>query len=144
MHSIRWFATVLLVASMTGCATTKVSSQVNRDNVAWAADDTSIFAKFVEDFVKNAPVPAGDKSAMLARASILAKHSQQQAQLAEAIKSKGSKATESEMLDLQARAVGLREERTALDRELRVWQVQHGLLKPEDIGLIYVQSNGGC
>ncbi len=115
--------------------------------LAWRANDAATFARFVSDYVARSSVQGDAKSAMLARAAILTAHADDQSQRVAAAIAAKADPIGVEVLDLQAREEGLTIERTLLNRELNVWQVQHGLLKAEETDLIYqpnTPDGAGC
>lgn len=131
-------------ASGTAAADTTVNPDVVVGTIAWSANDTLTFANFTAEFVGHSAAPAESKSALLARAAMLAHHASKQSQRIEAFGAKGSSAEPSDLKDLQARDEGLRNERRELASELSVWQVQHGLIRAEDTDLVYVPVEPGC
>ena len=190
MRHIRLTATLAaialpLTASLVGCGTTQTTSQATaqattqttsqattqvkpqatpqqqRENLAWSAEDTRSFARYVGDFVMNHESKtyqgaAAGKSALLARAEILQHHAEAQAQRVAALELDGSTNSASALRnlkdlktlkDLKARNDGLRRERAALDHEWDVWQVQLGIKKAEDTELSYIPESpddAGC
>jgi hypothetical protein len=171
MRHIRLTATFAAIAlpfaaSLAGCGTTQTTSQTKpqatpqqqRENLAWSAEDTRSFARYVGDFVANHESKtyqgaAADKSALLARAEILQQHAQVQAQRIAGLEFDGSPKSINALKDLntlkdlKARNDGLRRERAALDHEWDVWQVQIGIKKAEDTELSYIPElpeDAGC
>jgi len=139
-----------MLANLGGCASMQATPQPQRADLAWRAEDTRNFARFVGEFVRNhQPVTAGgagpDKSALLARAEILQQHAQVQAERVAEFVADGSRAAGTTLQDLQARDDGLRRERAALNHEWDVWQVQLGIKQAADTELSYVPATGtGC
>lgn len=140
-----------MLANLGGCASMQPSpQQQQRADLAWRAEDTRNFARFVGEFVTNhQPVADGgagpDKSALLARAEILQQHAQVQAERVAGFVADGSRAAGITIQDLQARDDGLRRERSALNHEWDVWQVQLGIKRAADTELSYVPVAGtGC
>lgn len=145
MRSTRWIVALVLSATLVGAAASRDTSQAQADELSWFAGDTCNFARFAADFVSRSHVPTDDKPSLLARAAILAHHSQAQVRLVAAWAAKGPDGLDSELQELRARSTGLREERRTLERELSVWQVEHQMASPEDIDLVYlVPVGGGC
>ncbi len=159
MYSTRLVLSAVLVAFFTGSAMSKAQSpastgtaqtgaavnpDVVREAIAWSANDTLTFANFASEFVGHSPVPAESKSALLARAAMLAHHASKQSKRIEAYGAKDASAEPAELRDLQARDEGLRDERRDLASELSVWQVQHGLIRAEDTDLVYKPVDGDC
>lgn len=116
---------------------------IDCETLAWRAKDTATFARFVNDMVARSGMQAEATSAMLARAAILAAHADAQSQRVAAAIATKADPMGVEVRDLQAREDGLTIERTLLERELAVWQVQHGLLKAEETDLIYTPNTPG-
>ncbi len=152
-------ATTQTTSQATTQATTQIKPQATpqqqRENLAWSAEDTRSFARYVGDFVMNHESKtyqgaAAGKSALLARAEILQHHAEAQAQRVAALELDGSTNTASALRtlkDLKARNDGLRRERAALDHEWDVWQVQLGIKKAEDTELSYIPESpddAGC
>lgn len=144
-----------LAASLGGCETTPATAhskaqttpQQQRENLAWSAEDTRNFARYVGEFVQNRESASADKSALLARAEILQQHAQAQAQRVAGLEFDGSPKSIIALKDLRARNDGLRHERAALNHEWDVWQVQLGIKQAEDTELSYtpeLPDDGGC
>ena len=53
--------------TVVGCTAIQSTPQQQRENLAWSAEDTRSFARFVGEFVKNHQGAATDKTALLAR-----------------------------------------------------------------------------
>jgi len=81
---------------------------------------------------------------MQTRAVVLAQHAKEQAELVAAFTADGSAASKRSFRDLQDRDAGLREELRSVEREWAVWQVQHGLRKPQDAELVFERRGDGC
>jgi hypothetical protein len=135
---------LLSSAAVVGCASTQATPQQRRENLAWSAEDTRNFARFVGEFVRNREGASADNPALLARAEILRQHAEDQSRRVAAYQvacetgaPQGSEAT---LDDLQRRNEGLRRERAALNHEWDVWQVQIGVKKAEDTELSYVPA----
>ncbi|MEY4821287.1 MAG: hypothetical protein RLY72_939 [Planctomycetota bacterium] len=146
MNPLRCIASSLLFiafagTTVVGCTAIQSTPQQQRENLAWSAEDTRIFARFVGEFVKNHQGAATDKTALLARAEILLQHAQTQAAQVKSFEADGSRKSGVTLKDLQARNDGLRRERSELNHEWDVWQVQIGIKKAEDTELSYVPIN---
>ncbi len=145
MQPLRWIASILFVTAFAGCATVSMATQTtDRSNLATYALMTRDFANMVKEYVNHDFVQDGDKSTLLARSEILARHAEDQLRRAEAFKPATTKAGESELRDLQARSAGLANERDTLEREWSVWQVKHGLKKPGEVDLSYTRNEPDC
>ncbi len=146
MNPLRCIASSLLFTAfagttVVGCTAIQSTPQQQRENLAWSAEDTRSFARFVGEFVKNHQGASTDKAALLARAEILLQHAQTQAAQVKSFEADGSRKSGVTLKDLQARNDGLRRERSELNHEWDVWQVQIGIKKAEDTELSYVPIN---
>lgn len=137
-------ATPLLVPVITGCTAPQPSVQAQRERLAWSAGDTAAQARLVDEYVGKSFVATSEKSAILARSAILATHATDLSRRIAEFKDDGSQAAASTLIDLQARADGLAEERRALEREWDIWQVQQGLKTAGDARFIYQPKGPDC
>ncbi len=86
-----------------------------------------------------------EKATLRARAAILAAHAREQAERVRTLAGVDDSQATYTILDLGARANGLDDERRQLEQEWSVWQVRHGLVKPEQTELVYERVPGdGC
>ena len=144
-HTVAALLVATTVAS--GCAAPQLSAQRQREDMAWYAQDSVGFARTVTDAVDQAFVAGNEKSALLARAAILAHHAKEQKALAQADGANaagGSEASTLTLADLRARNDALHQERMTLEREWDVWQVQQGVKKADATELIYDRRQPGC
>ena len=144
-HTVAALLVATAVAS--GCTAPQLSAQRQREDMAWFAQDSAGFARTVTTAVDQAFVPGNDKSALLARAAILAHHAKEQKALAEAdvaTAAGGTDASARALADLQARGEALRQERIVLEREWDVWQVQHGVKKADATEMVYDRRLPDC
>lgn len=114
------------------------ASGPSAEDLVHQAKDTEIFARFVGDFVERHSALASEKTAILARASIVAHQADRQAAKAAKAAAYVNHDTEEsarELRGLRLRAVRLGEERVVLEREFGVWQVEQGVIRAEDLDL---------
>jgi hypothetical protein len=137
-------AALLLAPVIAGCAAPQPTVQAQRERLAWSASDTAAQARLVDEYVGKSFVATSEKSAILARSAILATHATDLSRRIAEFKDDGSQAAASMLIDLQARADGLAEERRALEREWDIWQVQQGLKTAGDARFIYQPKNPDC
>jgi len=135
---------LLLAPVIAGCAAPQPTVQAQRERLAWTATDTAAQARLVDEYVGKSFVATSEKSAMLARSAILATHAADLSRRIAEFKDDGSARAASTLVDLQARAEGLAEERRALEREWDIWQVQQGLKTAGDARFIYQPKDNDC
>ncbi len=111
------------------------ASGPSAEDLVHQAKDTEIFARFVGDFVERHSALASEKTAILARASIVAHQADRQAAKAAAYVNHDTEESARELRGLRLRAVRLGEERVVLEREFGVWQVEQGVIRAEDLDL---------
>jgi len=135
----------LSAGALAGCsfhreaAKPEASQSDERLHLSMRTDTALQLADLVDEWTSAHPeIPQSEKAAILARAAILRVNAHRvRQQLTEFRPADGSEATQAQVREYQARATELKEEFLALVRELGVWQVQHGLKKPDEIWVAY-------
>lgn len=143
-HPASSTAALLIATVIAGCSAPQATVQAQRERLAWAASDTAAQARLVDEYVGKSFVATSEKSAILARSAILATHAADLSRRIAGFNDDGSKQAASTLVDLQARADGLAEERRALEREWDIWQVQQGLKTAGDARFIYQPRDPDC
>lgn len=135
---------LVLLAALVGCATAGPTVQRQREGLAWSAQRAADEAKLIQSYLAHEFAAGSDKATMQTRAVVLAQHAKEQADRVAAFKADGTAASTMALRDLQDRDAGLREELRSVEREWTVWQVQHGLRKPQDAELAYERQAADC